>query len=318
MSETTAAAAPAPLTMTPPATTSPRRMDFAGFCAHLSAAYTEGRSLQAALTDIVPAADVGQAALRPQWLDEVWTPVAMRRYFIEAINRQALTSGLKVYGWKWDTYPTVSTYAGNKTAVPSSTATTEPIEAAVERLAAGWDLDRIFVDLGSPGFIESFYQAAVRDLAGKQDADVGATLLAGATDDGAAADAWAMIAQSAAALASRGASMSFCGMASDVWADYISSATATVPWWVPNGPNPSLRDQTGTAADVPFFMAPSLPAGNLLAGDRDAATFYEPSPNPIRVTAVNIPNGGVDLGVFGYHAILVNDSRGLSKVTKTP
>ena len=315
--ETTAAAAPATLTMTPPAAGA-RRMDFAAACQHLAATHAAGGSLVAALTDIVPAADVGQGALRPQWLDEVWTPVATRRYFIEAINRQNLSSGLKVYGWQWDTYPTVSTYAGNKGAVPSSAATTQAVEANVERLAAGWDLDRIFVDLGAPGFIEAFFQAAVRDLAAKQDADVGATLAAGATDDGTAGDVWAMIADAAGSLASRGASMSFCGMAPDIWAEYISGATATVPWWVPNGGDPSLRNQTGTAADVPFFMAPSLSAGFILAGDRNAATFFEPSPNPVRVTAVNIPNGGVDLGVFGYHAILINDARGLSKVAATP
>src|SRR5262245_33735360 len=315
MEPTTASLAPHP-TMTPaPARTEPRRVDFAAACAAISAAYTEGRSLTAALTDIVPANDVGGGALRPQWINEVWTPVAERRPFIEAVNHQALTSGLKVYGWQWNVYPTVGTYAGNKAAVPSSTASTRAIEAPVERLAGGWDLDRIFVDLGEAGFVESFFQGAVRDLANKQEADVAGTLLAGATNDGAAAtDVWNAIATAAQGLALRGAAMSFCGLAPDLWAKYISSATATVPWWVPNGPDPSLNQQAGSAADVPFFMAPALPAKTLLAGDRNACTFYEPSPNPIRVNAINLPNGGVDLGVFGYHAILINDARGLSKV----
>jgi hypothetical protein len=321
MTETASAAmAPAPVTaaMAPAATAGPRPPSFEAACAALAAAHASGRSLTAALTDIVPANDVGMGALGPQWINEVWTPVATRRYFIEAINRQALTSGLKVYGWQWDVYPVVGPYTGDKTAVPSSPASTQAVEAPVERLAGGWDLDRIYVDLGAAGFIEAFFQAAVRDLAAKQDADVGTTLSNGASVDGTAADVWAMIAAAASALATRGASMSFCGLASDLWAAYISTATATVPWWVPNGAAPSLNSQTGTAADVPFFMAPSLAAGTLLAGDRNAATFYEPSPNPVRVNAVNIPNGGVDLGVFGYHAVLINDARGLSKVTKTP
>jgi hypothetical protein len=311
---TTAAQPPAPLNGI---SARPRSLDFTSACAHLAAAHSDGRSLVAALTDIVPADDVGMGSLRPQWIDEVWTPVATRRYFIEAINRANLTSGLKVYGWQWDTYPTVSTYAGNKGPVPSSEATTQAAEANVERLAAGWDLDRIFVDLGAPGFLEAFFQAAVRDLATKQDADVGATLEAAATADGSQADVFAAIADAASSLAARGASMTFCGLAPDLWAEYISTNTATVPWWVPNGADPRLRSQEGTAADVPFFMAPSLTAATLVAGDRQAATFYEPSTNPVRVTAVNIPNGGIDLGVFGYHAILVNDARGLSKVTVT-
>lgn len=308
---------PAPVSFTPAATTTPRALSFAAVCASMAAAHRDGRGLTAALTDIVPAADAGHGALPPQWIGEAWTPVADRRYFINGIGNAVLSSGLKVYGWKWDVFPVVSTYAGSKADVPSSPATTEPIEAPVKRLAGGWDLDRIFADLGEPSFIEAFFQAAVRDLALKQEGDVAAVLLAGATDDGSAADVWAMIGDAAASLAARGAALTFCGLATDLWAEYVSTATATVPWWVPNGANPSLRDQTGNAADVPFFMAPGLPAGTLLAGDRNAATFYEPSPNPVRVNAVNVPNGGIDLGVFGYHAILVNDGKGLSKVTKT-
>jgi hypothetical protein len=316
----THATAPAPalsMSMTPARTPAPVAT-FEAVCAAIAAAHREGRSLTAALTDIVPAGDVGGGSLRPQWIDEVWRPVATTRYFIEAISRANLTSGLKVYGWQWDVFPTVAVYAGNKAAVPSSAASTKAVEAPVERLAGGWDLDRIYVDLGEAGFIEAFFQAAVRDMALKQDADVGATLAAGATADGTAADVFAMIATAASKLASRGAPMTFCGISADLFAAYISQATATVPWWVPNGANPSLQNQTGTAADISFFMAPSLAAGTLVAGNRAAATFYEPSPNPVRVNAVNLPNGGVDLGVFGYHAILINSAAGLSKVTKTP
>lgn len=320
MRDTATAARPVGMSPTPaPAQVAAGRrrgMDFTAACAVLSAAVRDGRSLTAALSDIVPASDVGMAALRPQWLDEVWIPIAARRYFIEAINRANLTSGLKVYGWQWNVFPQVAAYAGAKGAVPSNAATTKAIETTVQRLAGGWDLDRIFVDLGEPGFIESFFQAAIRDLGLKQDAAVGTAIGAAATADGTGvADVWAAINTAAIALAGRGATMTFCALASDLWAKYVTQSTATVPWWVPNGSNPSLNGQTGQVADVSIFMAPGLAAKTVVAGDRNAATFYEPAASPVRVNAVNLPNGGVDLGVFGYHAILVNDARGLSKVT---
>jgi hypothetical protein len=33
------------------------------------------------------------------------------------------------------------------------------------------------------------------------------------------------------------------------------------------------------------------------------------------VQAVNIPNGGIDIAVFGYQAVLVNDPRAIIDVT---
>lgn len=273
-------------------------------------------TIMAALNDIVPADDTGFGYLRPQWLDEVWTPVATNRDFIESVNRQRLTSGLKVYGWQWDVYPTVDVYAGNKAPIPSSPAKTKPIEAPIERLAGGWDVDRIFVDLGSAGFLEALFRAAARDLAAKQEARVATQLLADATvpADPAPADLWAAVDLAARFLELNGASMSFVGISSDLWTQYVSSPRDEVPWWVPNGAAPSLRDSTGTAADVRFFANHTLPTGTVIAGDRQAVTFFEPSPNPIRVQAINIPNGGVDIALFSYQALLVNDARGLVKV----
>lgn len=277
---------------------------------------TGPHNVLAALADIVPADDTGFGYLRPQWLDEVWTPVAITRDFIEAVNHQRLTTGTKVYGWKWDTYPTVDVYEGNKGPIPTSPAKTVPIEAPITRLAGGWDVDRIFVDLGAPGFLESFFRAATRDLAAKQEAAVATALVDAATvpADPAPADLWGAVDLAARALELNGANMTFVGISSDLWAEYVKTPRAEVPWWVPNGPAPSLRDSTGSAADVRFFANHTLPAGTVVAGDRNAVTFYEASPNPIRVQAVNIPNGGVDLAVFAYQALLVNDARGLVKV----
>ncbi|MGY4645891.1 hypothetical protein [Cellulomonas sp. URHB0016] len=273
--------------------------------------------VNAALSDIVPAADAGAGFLRPQWLDELWTPVAVRRDYIESINRQALTTGTRVYGWRWVTYPEVDDYAGNKTAIPSNLAATEPAEAPISRLAGGWDVDRIYVDLGDPGFLEAFFQAATRDYAMKTEAKVSAALQAEATD-ATATDLVGALGVIATSLSAVGATPSFIGVASDLWGDFLTITADAAPFWLASSTSVSLSGSEGTVSGMRFFVDPSLPAGHILGGDRNAATYFEASPAPLRVQAVNIPNGGIDIAVFGYQAVLVNDPRALVDVTVGP
>jgi hypothetical protein len=273
--------------------------------------------VNAALSDIVPAADAGAGFLRPQWLDELWTPVAVRRDYIESVNRQALTTGTRVYGWRWVTYPVVGDYAGNKTPIPSNTASTEPAEAPITRLAGGWDVDRIFVDLGDPGFLEAFFRAATRDVALKQEAKVSAALQAEASD-ATATDLVGALGVIATSLSGIGASPSFIGVASDLWGEFLSITADAAPFWLASSTSVSLSGSEGSVSGLRFFVDPNLPAGHILGGDRNAATYFEASPSPLRVQAVNIPNGGIDIAVFSYQAVLVNDPRGLVDVTVGP
>ncbi len=328
--QTQAAAQPPALTATmqPTARTQRRGLNLEAAMSQLRAAYQRGPGeLTAALTDIIPANDAGEGYLRPQWLDELWTPVNAERDFISRVTQQTLTSGLRVYGWKWDVEPVVDVYEGNKTEIPTSPASTVPEEAPIYRLAGGWDIDRIYVDLGASGFLESFFQAATRDLGMKQESGlvngvtVGTTEIPGLLDeatvpaDPAPADVWGGIDLAARFLEINGANLDALAMSTDLWSQYISGTRNEVPWWVPNGPDPNIRATTGSAANVPFFCSHFLPAGTILAADRRAVTYFEASPNPIRVQAVNLPNGGVDLAVFSYQAHIVNDARGLVKVT---
>jgi hypothetical protein len=79
----------------------------------------------------------------------------------------------------------------------------------------------------------------------------------------------------------------------------------------------SIKAAGGSVADLKFFVDPGLAAGTVLAGDRQAATHFEAAGSPLRVQAVNIPNGGIDIGVFGYAGDLLNDGRGLVKQAVT-
>jgi hypothetical protein len=118
-------------------------------------------------------------------------------------------------------------------------------------------------------------------------------------------------------LGGAGARPSFVSLSSDLWAGYLNMSASDAPWWLTagNAGATNVVDGTSNPLGLNIFVDPTLPAQTVLGGDRRAATHYEPRGNPFRVQAVNIPNGGVDIGVFGFAADLVNDSRGLVAVT---
>ena len=67
-----------------------------------------------------------------------------------------------------------------------------------------------------------------------------------------------------------------------------------------------------------FRLRPSFDdslTGKVLVGSRAAATLYEASgASPVRIQTVNVANGGVQTGVYGYHAEMVNDAVSLALV----
>jgi hypothetical protein len=301
-------------------TAAPRVPSFAAAVQRIRGALNganDAGALNAALSDVVPANDA-QGFLRDQWLGELWTPVAAQRPYVDAMNKATLT-GMRVYGWKWETEPVVGDYAGNKTAIPSNPVKIVPVEGNAYRLAGGWDVDRIFVDLGAPGFLEAMFSAAVADYGRKSNEKAGAFLAANATVSTAVVsnlvDALAAV---ASFLGENGATPSWIAISSDLWSQYLSLTSAEAPWWLSVGAGSvSIKAAGGSVADLKFFVDPGLAAGTVLAGDRNAATHFEAAGSPLRVQAVNIPNGGIDIGVFGYAGDLLNDARGLVKQAVT-
>jgi hypothetical protein len=282
---------------------------------------TDANRINAALSDIVPAADTSDGAfIRPQWVDELWTPVNTNRPYANSVSSGVLT-GMTVNGWKWGTRPVVGPYAGNKTPIPSGPVTFGPATASAVRHAGGWDVDRIFVDLGDSSLLTAILTAAAMDYAMKQEASISDAIQAEGTPVVAAGFIPGLQAI-AAELSKIGARPSFVGVSADVWGDYTGMTTADAPWWLTSSSASSvnLTDGTAAAADLRIFVDPNLDPNTIVGGDKRAVTFYEPRGNPFRVQAVNIPNGGIDIGIFGYSAVMLNDARGVvvADVTTVP
>lgn len=270
-----------------------------------------GREVMAALADITPAGNGAgneQAGLATGYLGELWSGVSYERVVVPQVSTQQLT-GTTYTGWTWAPPPTGSAYTGNKSAVPSNAAKLKLVTGAPVRWAGAHDLDRIYADLGAADVLQSYWQRMADSYARSSDGYLATALVAGAT----------------------AATGTFTDLATALLTMSIQVSAVGQPSFALCSPELVLQSLTVKAADAPVGMSglgivnvtlppviPTdlIPTGTVLVGTRSAATFLELSP-PVRVEAVNVPNGGVDPGLFGYYGHLISDARGLVKTTIT-
>lgn len=275
--------------------------------------------VKAALTDVVPADDAGlsTSATRPQWFGEIWNARRVARPTVDSVSSEPLTS-MKGYGYRrvYPATPLVADYAGSKAPIPTSgKVTTEPADWTAKRKAGGWDIDRVFVDFGDEAFIQMTLSAAYDDYLQQTEAELVAAMLAAGVE-ATGADVLEMLAGVGSSAATLGSAISKIQFAPDLWSQFVSLNSAEVPWWLRNQGSINLGTVEGNAGNLAFNVNPELPAGQMLAHDRRAVTFRE---TPlIKVRAENIPNGGIDLGVFGYMSHTINDARAIFVGSATP
>lgn len=325
------------LTPALPATlTAPRRVDLSAAFDAMAAAFRDsgvegllaaatGR-MTGALTDVVlpsPGGGAGQdlrdAMIPPQWIGELWQARNNgKRPLIDSIQKKPLTS-YRVTGTQ-RTYPAwgVDVYAGNKAAIPSpGTYTLKVVSQDAGRVAGGHDFDRVFLDFpadyGSGSFLDSYFSDQTDNYLELTESQVATDLAAAAWDTGYAADVLAGLTSLAAYLGGRGASVDFVKVAPDLYGAALAIKKSDAPWLIDGSAN--LNDSSAAIGGLNITAEQSLPAGTMVAGDRRCATFYEWKNPPLRVQALNIPNGGVDLAVFGYATTIVNDAASVATVT---
>lgn len=301
-----------------PATTQPRGRSLADVTNTVADAVANGRHdlVRDALSDVVPADDSGEGYMRPDWIGELWQADITERPLIDALGTpKPLKTGSKLKGWKWDTKPEVDKYDGNKKEIPSNKVKTVPAEAPVKRAAGGWDIDRIYLDLGEPGFLEAFWTAAVASYKVHTEEQTLEYLLdeISVTDLG-GDDLLGTLGKLGARFARLGASMDNIFIAPDLFEEYAALTQSEVPFWLANSTGISLKNSTATVADLNVKTLPTLADGDVIAIDKRAADFYEKNP-PVRVNAVDLPKGGIDLGLFGYHGTLIHDDRAIVRAS---
>lgn len=286
-------------------------------------------TLEAALVNIVhddgdnDGDGLGEIASAPGWLGEVYNEAAYVRRYIPLLTQGTLTS-YRELGFRWSTKPTVAPYTGNKTAVPSTGMTAEPVPYGTKRWANAADLDRRFVDFGDQDVVQAFIEANIESYREVTDIDALALTIAAATpvETGAAVPdinpALTRIVDGVLALIANNKrpTSAVVGMAD------FRSLLLTPKDQIAEFLSQSMGVESGSV--LGFQIVPSsnedVQDGALVI-DKATVRYKEfGGGSPVRVEAEHIADGGKDLGIFGYtsHQVLSEEGIVLVKDAVAP
>lgn len=269
-----------------------------------------GRSraeLEAALLDVTSTANIWTSG--SEYDGQLWSGLEYQRRWVPLMTPGELRS-YKGTGWRWTTKPEVADYAGDKAAVPSNQPVTEEAAWTAARLAGAHDLDRKFFDFGDTEFIEAYYAAMRESYARQSDAKARAFLISTAVDAGAAGVGMFR----AAAVAAQAVDDATGGASVDYF--LVNSADRLALLDMTEADIPAYLEAFGVTPDK-FIPTPGVPSLTVIAGNKASTKFRELPGSPIRVEAINIANGGVDGGVFGYYATSELVEGGVASATFT-
>lgn len=288
--------------------------------AGLNAQAASPSQLKAAL-DQITQADAFDITNQDQWVDEVWSGRSHQRKFVPLLSNAALTS-MTVTGWRFTAgnEPQVDDYTGFPAEPPTNEVTTEMVTTTAQRLAGAHAIDRIHRDFPSQSFWTGFFRAQANDYSIKSDAKAEGEIILGAGAPIAGGTVPTDVAKAAAYIVD-GASQiqpyatpTFALVSSALYRELLLTKRNDVLEYL----NMALGLEEGQVNNFKIVPSSTLAADQVLVGAREAITFYEMPGSPLRVDVESIATGGIENGVFGYWASLVNDPRALCLVEDSP
>lgn len=282
------AAAPTRMTAAQPARSLSAIANAAGAAIQMG----DAAALQAALVDIKWSDGPGAAGAPPQALGALWEGVGYSRRIVPNTTYSSELSSMSVGGFVWDPEPGVDTYAGDKAAVPSFPAKWVFQAFPTKRLAGANDIDRAYEDLSVPGFWDAYWAAMAESYAKKSDAYVLAQMEAQGTASATTPEtAFGAIVDGLVQVASYGGNPKVA-IAANLVGGIADKPASDVPWL--------LQSMFGNISDIIQIVGEGLADDTVMVWSQSAVTCKEAGSVPIRVQAVNIPNGGIDAALFGY------------------
>lgn len=324
-----AAAAPVPV---PPTGGGPPREPFtlsrvaaivaSGSRDGLQAAQVQAQ-IQAALTNVTTTGVTG--IVQPAYLSDIHGLIVRNRATIDAISTAPLPpNGQAIEYPKWTTPPVVDVQTAEKTAIATGPVVIDLASTPVLTWATGNDIALQAVQRSSPSFMDAYLRAASASYGRKTNAYVITQLLAGAVVVPPAATPTFM-GSIGALLAGLNPNVTppgqlFVGMSFDVGAVMFGVTADKGPaFWsgslsMSGGGGPDA-DMSG--AGLHLYVDWDLPAKTMLAGSRPAATWYEDPTSPADVRVVDVSLLGVDVGVYGFGALIIEFPQAFAKTTFT-
>lgn len=266
-----------------------------------------GAETTAALADITRSANPAVSA--PQWLGQMWDGADYQREIVPTFTQATLTR-MKAVGWRFTKKPEVDDYAGDKQEIPTGEISTEAVEVAAKRLAAGHDIDRAYFDFNEREFLQAFFNARVVDYKLKTDKKaaefaVASAKTAPAVTTGTEPDLLHAAARARLLIKQR--------TRVEPTTYLVNPASMFGLFKITQLDNPAYLDLLGVKPDR-FLATDLVPEGEVVAYAKQAMTWFELPGSPIRVDAERIDHGGKDSGIFGYYASILNNQNGVVSV----
>ena len=252
------------------------------------------RTLTAAFTDVTTVAVEG--LVQPQWLTEVVGLIVSGTPAIQAFRQATITSDPIKYP-HWKILPLVDVQAAQKTDIASGPVEIETKSVQVATYAGGNDVARQALDWSTPDFVAGYFKAATEVYARKIEAKFIMELKANAGGTIAAGTHTLVdiLGGAIGAAASSGVSGGIVIVCSgDVYGGIFSNLAVLTG---------SLFGVVQGGFPVPrIVVSPLAPPGTFIVGPSGAAVSFQSPGAPVRLQALDLGRGGVDLGVWGYFA----------------
>ena len=305
-----------------------RGLSLAQMTAQLAGIAARGnkREFRLALEDLLPADDAGMAAgaaTRPEWMDELFTASDVRQPWIDAIGGTKPLDSYKAEGWRVGEKPEVEEYAGDKTEVSTSTFTTLGDDFTAFDFAAGWDVQRRFIDFGDGAYLTKFWGHVTDDYKRKLEAGIRSRLLviagnnkAGSPTTGGVLAILKKLRSDSRAI--EGSNFDRYFLAANLFDELGDLKADDMPLWLRQAEitYDSVDTDTATIGKIRIALDLGFAAGQTAALDSRGFTAREKQIPQIQ--ALDVAHGGVDLGFYGYGRLDDEDPRLIVKRIYTP
>lgn len=293
----------------------------------------DARKALFALTDIKTTATNGSLGnvIQPNWLGEVWKQKSyVRRYMPLILNGSITSQDEKGYTVSAGTEP-VQPWSGNKTAVPSSSGSTNLLSSTFQRWGWAADIAREFFDIpGNTEVIDAFLRLVNNSYARQTDKWTLAQIVASATTvapetypalPSGAKDYPVAVKQLIQGVDAVSAdpvddTPAFAIVNTAAWKQIIYTPQDSLPNWMKL--SFGIQTQDGSAdgnvrvvrGDIGIANTPAV-----LVGAKDAAHVNElGGESPLNLSALDIANGGIDRSVIGYTQYMAEYAAALIRV----
>lgn len=254
-----------------------------------------------------------------QILGEIWTGDEFERQIVPLFTSGTLTE-LRFKQSQWVQKPLVDKWDGNKTAIPSRSATRTVSDKMAQRFAGGLDIAREYADFGHTDDIAEIVRQMVQSYKENSDAYVLDEVLAAATEVASStyptgvSKPHGVLVQGARAVRTEGrARATFAVLADDLYEELLFTPKDGILEYL--GGQFGIKD--GSFDGFQVVNHPDVPAGHALIGASQSARVLELPGSPIRVSAQDIARGGLDEAVFGYVGVSIQRPSALVLIDTT-